>query len=101
LTNEKEQLKAERETVVAPSGNFGDKLQLVFGSLPTEVELTSVAMADNTINLNGVAATRLLAIHYAALIEESGLFSAVNIASSTSRDDPAEAGVVTFNIATN
>ena len=98
LTNETEQLKAEREAVVATSGNFGDKLQLVFGALPAGVELASITMGDDTINLNGVAATRSLAIRYATLIEESGLFSAVNIASSTSTDDPAEASVAMFSI---
>ena len=76
-------------------------IERVFGALPAGVDLTSVTMSGEVIATDGVATTSSSAIRYAALLEETGAFSIVNIASLIAAESSAGNGAIAFNIIAN
>lgn len=98
MTIEAARLKEEARAVLGASGGFTEGLEVVFGALPAGVELTSITMTGDAINVDGAAATRGSAIEYAALLEDTGLFSSVQIASLTMVSGNGDGSVTTFAI---
>jgi len=92
------QLKEERLAVLGADNDLGNILELVFGALPASIDLTSVTVTNDQMTLGGAAASRSLAIDYASFIEESGLFSTVDIACSIAEDGETDSDVTSFNI---
>lgn len=90
-------LKEERESVLS-TDRFTDSLQLVLGALPSGVLLTSITETEGDISLDGEADSRSTVISYVTALEETGVFSAVYIASLSGRRDGAESSLVTFSI---
>ena len=91
MTTEASRLREERAAVLGTNGSFADRLGLVFEALPAEVSLASITITSDAIALDGVATSRWLSVGYAASLEETGLFSNVQIASLTMADIGDEA----------
>lgn len=61
----------------------------------------SVTMDGNVVALYGGATTNSSATRYAVLLEETGAFSTVHIASLTTANGPTGPGVTTFSMVVN
>jgi len=98
ITIEAGRLGEEARTVLGTEVSFADRLELVFGVPPPGVSLTTITMTDDTIGLNGMATTPFSAIDYAAVIEQTGSFAAVHIASLAVDHGSPGASATTFSI---
>ena len=73
----------------------------MFDTVPAGVAPTSLSIRSGEISVEGYAATRTTAINYVGQIEETDLFSAVNIALLTTVDLNPETRVMQFLISIN
>lgn len=101
IVAETSRLQSGRLAVLGDGGKFADMIERVFGGLPAGVGLTSVTMSADMAAVDGVATTSSSAIRYATLLEETGAFSTVHIASLRTADSSAGNRVITFSITAN
>lgn len=91
-------LEAEALELMGESQSFADGVDAVFGNITDGVAPTNVSIRGDDIIVEGYASTRTAAINYLGLIEETELFSAVNIASLSSVDLGPDVRVMQFII---
>lgn len=78
-----------------------ESVDAMFDTVPAGVAPTSLSIRNGEISVEGYAATRTTAINYVGQIEETDLFSAVNIALLTTVDLNPETRVMQFLININ
>ena len=96
-----ETLEEETLELMGRSFSFVEGVDAVFNNIPDGVNPTSVSMRGDDITIEGYASTRSSAINYVGLIEETDLFSAVNIASLSTVSLSAEVRVMQFIVSIN
>ena len=78
--------------------SFVEGVDAVFDNIPAGVAPTSATIRNGDITVEGYASTRSAAINYLGLIEETELFTAVNIASLSTVDIGPDVQVMQFII---
>lgn len=96
-------VRLEEETVelLGEEVSFAEDIDAMFENIPAGVAPTSVSLRGDEISVEGYAATRSSAINYLGLIEETELYTEVNIASLTTVDLNPETQVMQFIISIN
>jgi len=94
-------LEEETFDLLGEPVSFVESVDAMFETIFTGVAPTSVSIRSGEISVEGYAATRTTAINYVGQIEETDLFSAVNIASLTTVDLNTETRVMQFLISIN
>ena len=98
IESEIDGLREETQIILGSGNSFVEGLHSILGDIPYGVTPTTIAVTGNSITVEGSAATRSSAIDYLGLIEKTGDFSAVNIASLTMVDTESDDRVVQFTI---
>ena len=94
-------LEEETFDLLGEPVSFVESVDAMFETIPAGVAPASVSIRSGEISVEGYAATRTTAINYVGQIEETDLFSAVNIASLTTVDWNTETRVMQFLISIN
>ncbi len=93
---EADSLEEQRQAIIGKRANLADRLRLIFDVLPAGVHPSAINVSDDTITVDGLAATRSGALRYAELLEGTKPFSSVHIASLATGNSQEPAGGVAF-----
>lgn len=91
-------LEKEALELLGEGMSVGEDLDAIFDNIPAGVAPTNLSVRGGDITVEGYAATRTSAIYYLGLIEETQLFSAVNISSLSTVDLNPDTRVMQFVI---
>ena len=98
MTEETSRLREGREAVLGADDSFTEMLNIFLVAVPSGVHLLSISMSADTTSLDGVSTNSSSVVDYAALLEGTGAFSAVQIVSLAMAGDGDGTGPVVFGI---
>ena len=97
MTAETSALEQERNTILAPKGDFTDDLRMITDVLPPQTYFTDIEISEKRITVRGETATTSRIISYATALEAQNRFPEVRITEIDERSslNPGETGMVT------